>query len=294
MTWTVNSSLRADGLVAQICTNLVAGGWTEEDGVNLVYSSTNNQGVTQYVQVSQSGTYTYIQLQGWLAWSGGAGTSGSGTTYSRLYLAASPIAAATTVDLYMSVTSNRAIIFIHSTSSMYRSWAYCGGLGSLGVTNDPGCFLILTSYETSNSFPLGKMLLPQGGSATYWTTCDFMSVAAEIKSNDTAFSVASISIQYIGADAGRVLLFPILCLDTRASTTTAGPFGFRGDLDGLLLCPLGAGAPGAGLGYGALSNLDTVVAGSTTYLIIQPGGEPTVNMIPFSGNFGQGLAIAEV
>jgi len=288
MAWTVNAALRADGIVAQIAANLVAGGWTEFDASPyFVYRSTNNQGVTQYLQISQVGTYTYIQLQGWLSWNAGthAGTSGSGTTYSRFYLGASPIAAAATVDLYMTVTANRVIITINSQSTNYRSWGYFGGLGTIAGTNDPNCVLLLTFYENADSATYGRILLPVGGGVTYWQPCLFASTWATVRTHNDklAYPVAQ-AAQQVASDGGKILLFPIICYDLYLSSGI-GPSALRGDLDGLLWCPSVGGTPGY---------LDTIVVGATTYLFIVPGGSPSATSMPWTGNYGYGVAIAEV
>lgn len=309
MAWTIDTAIQAQNLIAQISTELQNGGWTLYDNVANapVLSSTNNQGATQYLQVSQSGSYTYIQLQAWKSWNSGThvGTTGSSTSYGRLYLGGSPISATTTCDLYMSVTSNRANVHINSTSTNYRAWGYFGGLGTMAGTNDPSCVLLLSSYEAGLSYNVGQMLLSAGGGSANWGSCKFFALAWSAQTADaTARHQADNGdlVQQVGPNGGQVFLSPIICADsfiyTTGFNTGVGTLALRGDLDGLLFCPLGSSAgDGAanGAASGSLGHLDTVTVGGTTYLVIQPGGTPTANVHLLTGNYGGGgLAIAEV
>lgn len=302
MTWYADTGTQAQNLVAQISTRLQNGGWTLYDNVAgaPVLSTTNTQGAACYLQVSQSGSYTYIQLQGWKAWNAGthAGTSGSSTSYARIYLGGVAQGATVACNLYMSVTANRAIIFIDNAATMYRNWAYFGGLGSLAGTSDPNCCLLISSYEVSNAVAIGQMLLAAGGSATYWTAVVFPSSPyTALSTSDTLSALGSCVAQGIAVDSSKPILFPIICCDYFAYptgyNTGIGPFVVRGDMDGLLVCPLGNSLWNATTGGGVLSHMDTITVGAKTYLVIQPGGQVSSHTHPFTGNYLQGLAIEE-
>lgn len=301
MTWYADTGTQAQNLVAQISTRLQNGGWTLYDNVAgaPVLSTTNSQGAACYLQVSQSGSYTYIQLQGWKAWNAGthAGTSGSSTSYARIYLGGVAQGATVACNLYMSVTSNRVIIFIDNPATMYRNWAYFGGLGSLAGTNDPNCCLLISSFENANTFAYGQMLLAAGGSATYWAACVFYPNPFVVMYTSDTMSTNTISVQGIAVDSGKPIMFPIICCDYFAYPTSytggLGPCVIRGDVDGLLQCMLGSAPIGTLTGGGLLSHMDTITVGAKTYLVVQPGGEVSAHTHPFSGNYMQGLAIEE-
>lgn len=301
MTWYADTGTQAQNLVSQISTRLQNGGWTLYDNVAgaPVLSTTNTQGAACYLQVSQVGSYTYIQLQSWKAWNAGthAGTSGSSTSYARIYIGGAAQGATVACNLYMSVTANRAIIFIDNPATMYRNWGYFGGLGTLAGTNDPNCALLISSFENANSYIMGQMLLAAGGSATYWAGCVYFPNAYNmLVTNDALANLGTISVQGIGVDSSKPIIFPIICCDVASYPSSynsgIGPPVIRGDTDGLLLCPLG-NASGATTGGGQLSHMDTITVGAKTYLVIQPGGETSLNTHPFTGNYLQGLAIEE-
>ena len=288
MTWITNPGLALSSLMATIESNLTANGWTLTDrSADGVFDAVNNQGVHQYVQITncQSGgtaadsTHNmYLQLQAWLSWNTGthAGASGSGTTYNRIYYAASNVADTTTVDLYMSVTANRFIIYIQGVGN-YRHWGYFGGLDSLAGTNDPFSALLITSHGPISTSAWGAFLLPSSGGASYWPAAFFYYLALASLSALGILAANVVSQQQLGSDASQMMLFPILVGDSAAPN-------FRGNLDGIVCCPLG---------NGALAHLDTVSQGSTTYMVVQPGGIP-VNGIPLTGSYNLGLALAEV
>lgn len=302
MGWNVDTAIQAQNVVAQISTRLQANGWTLYDNVAgaPVHTATNNQGVAMYLQVSQSGSYTYIQFRGWQSWNSVShvGTNGSSVSYSRMYLGGSPLGATTTVDIYSSVTSNRAIFAINSQTTNYRSWQYAGGLDSVAGTNDPNCYVLISGYEfagVSNSF--GQILGSSGGYSANWGSCNWVLPCLVGTGNTALSNLAVWSSQGVNSDSGKVILFPILCIDFAAYATGfgtgIGPTAIRGNLDGLLFCPLGNGANIVATGSGFLAHLDTVTIGATTYLVWQPGGTPTANVFPWTGNYVQGLAISE-
>lgn len=299
MGWNVDTGIQAQNVLAQIETRLQANGWSQYDATSKVYTATNNQGVPMYLQVSVSGTYLYIQFQGWRLWNAGThtGTNGSSTSYARLYLGGSAIGATVTVDLYSSVTANRAIFLINSQSTNYRSWAYAGGLDSVAGTNDPGCYVLISSYENANTFPYGQILDSPGGSSAFWGSCYWLIPAVIATGNAALAVINSWMAQQIPADSGKILLYPVLCassfLYTSGFNSGLGPMALRGNLDGLLFCPLGSSAVGVATGSGALGHLDTVTIGATTYLVWQPGGTPTANVHPWTGSYIQAIAISE-
>lgn len=304
MAWVVNSGIRADAIISTIETNLTANGWTETDGTPyFVFSSTNSQGVTQYVQITQSGTYLYIQLQGWRAWTVGShtGSNGSSTSYGRIYLGPVAIAAATLVDLYMSITANRIIILIDSKTTNYRNWAYFGGLDTtIAGTADPNCVCLLSSYEQANTYQIGQVLLWQGGGSYYWP-CMILGMAQPTLYNsrdDSAPSAYGIDCQGLPLNGGKMLLYPLYVIDLYSYSTAygsgVGPVQFRGMMDGLLFAPIGNSFANSYVSGGALAHLDTVIVGATTYLIFQPGGQVTAQTHPITGNYNQALAVPEV
>lgn len=280
MTWYTNPALRCDGILDQIAANMVAGGWTENDATPYyVYTSTNNQGVLQYVQFSQVGSYSYIQLQGWRSWNNVShtGLNGSDINYERIYLGGIARVASERVNLYMSVTANRVIIFIENPITNHRNWAYFGGLGSLAGTNDPGCVLMISSYENGNSVSHGRILYPAIGGA-YWTALVFMSSWNNTRTFDTPITHLSSILSNPVFITGKFLLYPIIAYDN------ANPAWLRGDLDGLVLCPLGLAVMG---------HLDTITVGGTPYLVVITGGQVAVNTVPWVGTYAYPLAIVE-
>jgi hypothetical protein len=287
MAWTVNAGVRCDGILAQIESNLVAGGWTLYDAGYDIYTSINNQGVSQYLQVTIVGTYTYIQLQGFLSWNTGthAGVSGSGTTLHRVYLGPNARGAAELVNIYMSVTTNRVIIMIDNPTTEYHCWAYFGGLGALAGANDVYCVLLVSSYEAGNVNYAGVLLCYVGGGASYWPIAYEQSIWQVMKTGDGALIIGgAISPQPQLLSTGpQIVMFPLIVYDG-TQVVSFGPSVLRGDMDGFLFCPVGTAM---------LGHLDEVVVGPTTYLVFVPGGEPVVNVIPWTGNWVQGLAIAE-
>lgn len=285
MTWTATSGIQVQNLLTQIGTDLTGTGWTLHDGgANNVYKSTNDQGVTQYVQITQVGSYQYLQFQGWQSWNAGthAGTNGSGTTTNRLYFAASAVGATTTVDLYTSVTANRFIIFIQGIGN-YRNWAYFGGLDSLAGTNDPFCvYLIAAHGATSSTAAVGMILQPSPGGSFWQSTGTAIPAFVSSNASNSLTNSVAFTAQPLGPDTSQTLIFPILIADYNSSAFLCTTI--RGNLDGLLFCPLGSGY---------IAHLDTVSVGGTTYLIIQPGGETAANSHPITGSYNQGLAIVE-
>lgn len=300
MGWNVDSAIQAQNLVAQISTRLTANGWTLYDNVAgaPVHTATNNQGATMYLQVSQSGSYTYIQFQAWRLWNAGThvGTNGSATTIMRMYLGGSPISATTTLDLYSSVTANRAIFLVNSQTTNYRTWAYAGGLDSIAGTNDIGCYVLISSYESGNTLSYGQMLDSPGGSSAYWGSCYWL-LPAQMSTFGPLSVNGALVVQGVAGDSGKILLWPVLCVSSFIYTTGfgsgVGPAAVRGNLDGLLFCPLGNNAQSGVTAGGLLSHLDTVTIGGTTYLVFQPGGSPVANNMPWTGSYVQGLAISE-
>lgn len=303
MTWTIDTGIQLQNVVAQISTRLQGGGWTLYDNVAgaPVLSTVNNQGVTCYLQVSQSGSYTYIQLQGHRLWNAGthAGTNSSSASIGRLYFGSAALGATVTCDLYMSVNNNRAIIFINIASSNYRSWGYAGGLGAMAGTSDSGCFYILSSYETSGQ-EAGQILLAGGGGSFYWSGTRLTAAGTfNFLTGNTAWSASAqqLCVQGVISDGMKPFVFPIYVVDPSAYATAyaagIGPSAMRGDLDGLYLCPLGSAGASATTGAGLLSHLDTITISGVSYLVIQPGGTPTTNVHPITGNYVQGLAVVE-
>ncbi len=306
MTWTLDTGIQLQNVVAQISTRLQGGGWTLYDNVAgaPVLSTVNNQGVTCYLQVSQSGSYTYIQLQGHRLWNAGThvGTNSSSASLGRMYFGGAALGATVTCDLYMSVNNNRAIIFINIASSNYRSWGYAGGLGTMAGTSDSGCFYIITSFDTANSNTVGQMLLAGGGGSFFWSGTRITAAGTHnMVTTNSAWSNSSnqaMCAQGVIGDGMKPFVFPVYVLDenTYATSYTAGigPVAMRGDLDGLYLCPLGSAIPASSAtGGGLLSHLDSITISGVTYLVIQPGGTPTNNVHPITGNYVQGLAIVE-
>lgn len=285
MAWSVDSAVQVQNLIASIKARLEASGWTltdrDQDGV---WHATNNQGVTQYIQIincqssgaaGSGANWCYLQFQGWLSWNVGthAGASGSGTTYRRIYYAGANVAAATPVDLYMSVTANRFIMFIQGVGN-YRNWMYFGGLDALAGVADPNCVLALSSYEVAMTASYGAILLPAAGGASYWTAIILLTMASY--STHDAVAMAVMSAQTLGPNATQMMIHPLLVAD-------ASPQFIRGNLDGLLYCPIGSGSIG---------HLDTITVGGVVYLVIVPGGGAT-QARPVTGNYAQGLAIVE-
>lgn len=291
MTWTVDAGVQVQNLITgtqQIGTRMTGGGWTLYDNVANapVYSSVNNQGVTQYLQITQGGTYQYIQFQGWQSWNASThvGTNGSGTSIHRLYFAGSAQGATVTVDLYMSVTANRVIIFINGVAN-WRSWGYFGGLGSLAGTNDPICVWISTSTETNSIGPTGVSgnILEGYSSTSLWIAGTYATVATYGNGGGgNAAAVGSITTQQtVPADSNKIVIFPILVLSDTATL-------WRGDLDGLFFAPAG----------GTFGHLDTVTISGVTYLLILPNGVPsgssaTIPLIAATSQTGIGMAIVE-
>lgn len=296
MTWILNAGLAISSLMTTIESNLTANGWTLTDrSSDGVFDSVNNQGVHQYVQITNcqnSGAAAdathnqYLQFQGWQSWNSGthAGTNGSGTTYNRLYYAGANVADTTLVDMYMSVTANRLIIFIQALTTNYRNWIYFGGLDSLGGTDDPYC-AVITGYVQFNTTRGGMVLQPSIGGSSFWTNIDALLPWAATTNNADALIVpstlaANFSANQLGYDPTQILLYPITIQDS-------SPNFIRGNMDGLLLCPLG---------LAAVCHLDTVTVGATTYMIICPGGAGAASTAhPFTGNYSaySGLAIVE-
>ena len=302
MAWVTNPDIRADAIIATIEANLIANGWTEVDATPyFVFSSVNSQGVTQYVQITQSGTYTYIFFQGWRAWAAHAGSNGSDTAKGRVYLGPSPIAAATLVDLYMSITANRIIVAIDSKTVNYRNWVYFGGLDTaITGTADPNCVFLLSSKDNSQNDRQGEVLLPQGGGTSYWpsTWLSGNPAGAFLGSADGSAFIKQGYSQLLPFNGGKIVLYPIHVHDaysySTGATTGYGCTQLRGMLDGLLFAPLGSTILGVWQGGGALAHLDTVTIGAITYLIFQPGGTVGDRDAPIGGNYSHGIAIAEV
>jgi hypothetical protein len=285
MAWSVDAAAQVQNLITAIKARLEASGWTLTDrDADGVWNSTNNQGVTQYIQITNVGTYQYLQFQGWQSWSTGthAGTNGSGTTYNRLYYAPAAVGATTPVDLYMSVTANRFVIVIQAPTN-YRNWAYFGGLDALAGTNDPGCAFLVTSFGFNY---ITGVILASPLTATPWASMSAMIPAVVFISN-TGNEASALSFSALGgqgpiATPGKITLWPIMLADGSNS------IDLRGNMDGVQFCPIGSGAVG---------HMDTVVIGGITWLIIVPGGVgtgATGTGHSITGNYGQALAIAEV
>lgn len=305
MTWSVDSVLTVANLMSTITTRLTAAGWTNADPGYGVFTSTNDQGAANCVQITNCQTSAaaadsthnrYLQFQGWRSWNAGthAGTDGSGTTYWRLYYAAADVADTLAGDLYMSVTANRAIIVFCPTNG-YRNWAYFGGLDSYAGTNDPLCVMLMTSYALPAATGSGihATILGATVSATLWSTTSIfpggqpgiVTYAALETAVATMISTIVLPNNLLNFP-GQVLLFPILMYESL--TLGAQPVGVRGCPDGLLFCPTVNSTVG---------HLDTVVVAGITYLIVVPGGAGSGAAStghPITGNYGQALAIAEV
>lgn len=272
MTWIVNTGVRCDSVISTIHTNLTANGWTDYDPGQAVYSSVNDQGVTQYCQITQSGSYLYLQFQAWQSWNAGthAGSNGSGTAQNRMYFASVAQAAATLVDLYMSVTANRFIILMNSVVN-FRQWAYFGGLDAMAGVSDPFCAFLMTSWASGTSTINGAILQPAGG-GTYWSPV----VAHSIGSYNTIGAASPASGQLQGNDFTQFWIFPILAVD--------GTVGFlRGNLDGLYFCPTNTGMPG---------HMYVLSIGGTDHLVFIPYHTGT-GAVNFTGTAGHGLAVVE-
>lgn len=292
MGWSVDTGIQVQNLISQIATRLTANGWTLTDRAgDQVWDSTNNQSVHQYIQITncQSGgsagsgaNWMYLQFQAWKSWDTGghAGATGSGTTLNRLYYAPANVAAATPVDLYMTVTANRFIMFIQGSSS-YRNWAYFGGLDALAGTNDPFCALLLCAYASASGvLPVGAILSNSLG--TNWSGVA-VAIPFSVTTSDSqaATSALALSQQTIMSDSTQFFICPVLVIDAISPLPAST---IRGNLDGLYYCPLS---------NGALGHLDTITISGTPYLVIQPGGGITANTHPLTGNYVNGLAIVE-
>lgn len=282
MAWVANAATQAQNLISTIATNLVANGWTLTDRTaDQVWHSVNNQGVTQYVQITQSGSYTYLQIQMWQAWSTGShsGSNGSGTSYFRLYLNPTAIGATATVDLYGSYTANRVILLINGQTN-YRNWCYFGGLDSLAGVADPACVFVSGSYVNSNTAVPNLILQWAGGGASYWQAA---ATILPIYRGSGAQGSQIVTSQLLGSDMTQYLTYAIPVQDSTGINTLNY---IRGNLDGLLYCPIGSGT---------LAHMDTISIGGVTYLVAIPGGNPTgAGNMNFHGSYDQGIAIAEV
>lgn len=276
MAWDVTLGIRVDTLLTQIATNLTDHGWTLADAGYTVWYSVNNQGVTQYIEITQVGTYQYLQFQAWRTWNvgGHAGVDGSGTTIHRLYFASIVVAAATLVDLYMTTTANRFIMFIKGVGN-YNNWAYFGGLDALAGIADPLCAYLITAYSTAASYTAG-VLLQSYSTGAYWAVANVL-VPCYVNDADVT-AQTSMSNSILASDPTQVIAFPMLVSGGSA------PYLLRGNMDGLLYVPNT---------YGSVSTLDTIVIGGVTYLIVQPGGQVAINTHPITGNYKDCLAIVE-
>lgn len=292
MAWVTNAAVQVQNLITGtqvIGTNLTNNGWTLYDNVANapVYSATNNQGATQYVQITQGGTYQYIQLQGWQSWNAGthAGTNGSGTTVHRIYFAGAVQGATTTVDLYMAVTANRFIIYINGVGN-YRHWGYFGGLGTLAGTSDSTCVHLCTCYEPNANAPGWQgVMLQTLATGALWASnsVDYATMAYVANGGSPAGASATVMrAQGVPSNGNQIVIAPVLVVDISMTHV------IRGDLDGMFFCPVGAGAVG---------HLDTTTIGGTTYLIVIPQGNVDGgDRIPLQGGTAtlfSGMAIAE-
>jgi hypothetical protein len=294
MTWSTDSGIAISTLMATIKTRLEASGWTLTDRYpeDRVWHSTNSQGATNILQITNCQTSgavadsthnRYLQFQGWRVWTAGgthAGTDGSGTTYHRLYYALADVADTVLVDLYMSVTANRAVIFVQAPQNM-RHWAYFGGLKTdLAGTADPYCVVISSAYENISA----PMTILGGATNALWTTLAALlpatvNVVAGIDLATTNFTLPTIA--GLVSDVTQMLAFPIMGYDLATNLV-------RGLLDGVLFIHQS---------NGLCSHLDTVVIDGITYLIVIPGGATGTSSVsrPLTGNFsGAALALAEV
>jgi hypothetical protein len=277
MAWDVTAGIRVDALLTQIGTNLTDHGWTLDDGTPyFVWRSPNDHGVTQYIQITEVGTYQYLQFQAWRTWNNGthAGTDGSGTTIHRLYFASVVVAAATLVDLYMSTTANRFIMFIKGVGN-YNNWAYFGGLDALAGIADPLCAYLITAQAAASSASAG-VLLQSYSSGAYWGVANVL-VPCSVTSADVS-TQNSMNNSILANDPTQVVAFPLLVSGGSA------PYLLRGNMDGLLYVPNT---------YGSVSTLDTIVIGGVTYLIVQPGGQVAASTHPITSNYKDCLAIVE-
>ncbi len=293
MAWTVDTDVALSDLIAQIGTNLVAGGWTEVSLANRVYSSVNNQGVTQYLQITQSGSYTFLQLQGWRTHDGTTGTDGTDTNIHRIYFNGTPLDGSAICDLYMTTTTNRMIILVHVISNNWRNWAYFGGLGSLAGTNDPGAVYLLTAHENFNVVMLGQMLNATGGGTAYWEAsyvtgppgyCATAIVPGQVSSFYGDLSRSSLILS-----KGNYCIFPMIVSEGNSFATGAtigvGYGNVRGDLDGFFFCPINAGG---------LACFDALTIGAATYMVFVPNGVISdYNAAIFGSPLHQGMAIEE-
>jgi len=280
MAWVANAAVQAQNIISTIATNLTANGWTLTDRTqDGVWHSTNNQGVTQYIQITQSGTYTYIQFQMWQAWNTGthAGANGSGTSVYRIYLNPTAIGATATVDLYGSYTANRAIVVINGQSN-YRNWVYFGGLDSLAGAADPFCAVITGSYVASSSPNIAAIFQWAGGGSYWQNAISGLPVNRGSGDQGSTLSIA----QLLGNDFTQYITYPVPIYD---APSTSSLCYLRGNLDGVLYCPIGSGT---------LGHMDTISVGGVTHLVLIPGGNPTgASSMSFHGSYAQGVAIAE-
>ncbi len=279
MTWSADLGTRVDALITQIATRLTASGWTLTDRTaDGVWHATNNQGVTQYIQITEGGAYQYLQFQGWKSWDVGthAGANGSGTTVNRLYYASANVAAATLVDLYMSVTANRFIIFIKGVGN-YNNWAYFGGLDALAGIADPLCVYLIAAYATTGANANTGMILQSYSTGAYWV--NGLGIIPVSASTSDSPALTPVQNAMLAVDPTQIMAFPILISENLS------PFLVRGNLDGLLYVP--------GL-INSVSTLDTIAIGGVTHLVFQPGGQTTANTHPITGNYSNCLAVAEV
>ncbi len=278
MTWTVDKGIQCQNLVAQIETRLTGSGWTEIDSTNKVFRTTTNQGATAILQVGQAGTYQYIYLQGWYSWLAGSGLNGSPGQYCQIYFASAAQAGTVTVDLYMSVTANRVIIFIDGVG-LYANWGYFGGLDSLAASNDHGAVVITAAAMPGYSATSAYILL--GTVSGWWGNANLCTVAVignsmggGVLGQNGPTSFSALANALMSSDGGKALGFPVLVVDS------GGP---RGNLDGLLYCPLGT-----------VYDRQTFVVAGVTYLMVVPRGEPANLGHPLTGNFYQALLIPQV
>jgi hypothetical protein len=227
---------------------------------------------------------------GWQSWStvSHSGTNGTNVGYNRLFYAPANVADTTVVDLYLSVTANRVIIFVQGPSS-YQNWAYFGGLDALAGVSDPNC-VVLTGSGSSGYASYSGVVLAGAAGGPWESMVPILPIGVQAGIWDNEIRLLSTFQLTMSCltGSGAVVGWPVMMADSDNNNNTHQCLNLRGNLDGVLYVPLYGGGCG---------HLDTVSIGGITYLAIQPGGAATTGQYPahaITGNYGQGLLLAEV
>jgi len=304
MAWN-KDDITVANLLSTIATRLTANGWTLTDRAeDQVWHSTNAQGATQYIQITNkqgnnsaasSAANRYLQFQAWRSWNTGthAGVDGSSTSYMRIYYSNVDVPDSTALTLYSSVTANRLILVIAGTSG-FRNWAYFGGLTTdLAGTADSSSIVLTTSYGQTKTayadtpdhvYALSNPLW----SGSWGNVSPVLPGIPESYDENNGVALKRLTSVMVANKPNILLLWPIyLVCNVQTQEPTAGPI-LLGQLDGLYLWPCGSGQSGS---------FDTATLDGTTYLLFTPGGvsgNGGNTGHPITGNYFQGLAIPEV